>query len=78
MLVDVRETWEHAEYNIGGVNIPLGTIINRKKDFPQDKDIALYCEKGIRSVIAVQRLEDYGFNRLYNVTGGIKAWKEMK
>ena len=78
MLVDVREVWEHTEFNIGGENIPLGTIMSRKGDFPKDKDIAIYCKKGIRSVIAIQRLEDYGFDRLYNVSGGMKAWKEAK
>jgi len=35
----------------------------------------LYCEKGIRSSIAIQRLEASGFNNLYNLAGGMKAWK---
>ena len=77
-LADVREEWEHAEYNIGGTSIPLGTIMSRKLEFPHDQDIVLYCEKGIRSVIAIQRLEENGFTRLFNLSGGIKAWKEMR
>jgi rhodanese-related sulfurtransferase len=77
LLIDVREYKEHETYNIGGQIIPLGSIITRKDELPIDKDIVVYCEKGIRSVIAIQRLEANGFHQLFNLSGGIKAWKDM-
>ena len=76
VLIDVREDWEHEAYNIGGFLIPLGTLIGRRNEIPTDKKIVLYCEKGIRSVIAIQRLATYGYANLYNLAGGMKAWKE--
>jgi rhodanese-related sulfurtransferase len=71
MLIDVRESFEHESYNIGGQNIPLGTL--HTAEFPKDCDIILYCAKGIRSVIAAQKLEAKGYTRVYNLTGGLAA-----
>jgi len=78
LLIDVREEWEHEAYNIGGILISSGTLITRKNELPIDKDIVIYCEKGIRSAIAIQRLEALGFEKLHNLTGGMKAWKEFQ
>jgi rhodanese-related sulfurtransferase len=75
MLVDVREASEHAHYHIGGTLIPLGELMRRRHELPTDRDVVLYCEKGIRSVIAIQRLEEQGYTRLYNLTGGMRAWR---
>ena len=75
LLVDVREAWEHEAFNIGGLELPMGDIMARLPEIPKDKPVVLYCEKGIRSVIAIQRLESIGYNNLYNLTGGMKAWR---
>jgi len=78
LLVDVREEHERELYNIGGIHIPLGELMSRLDELPKDKDVVLYCEKGIRSVIAIQRLESSGFHNLVNLSGGMKAWKETQ
>lgn len=75
ILIDVREEWEHANFSIGGNNIPLGEIITRKKEIDPQQTAIIYCEKGIRSVIAIQRLEAEGYANLYNLQGGMSAWK---
>ena len=74
-LVDVREPWEHEAYNIGGVLMPIGGIMATQQELEKDVPVVIYCEKGIRSVIAIQRLEGLGFNNLYNLAGGMKAWR---
>jgi rhodanese-related sulfurtransferase len=74
LLIDVREEWEREAYNIGGLHIPMGELMGRINEIPKDKDVVLYCEKGIRSVIAIQRLEASGFHNLFNLAGGVKAW----
>lgn len=76
VLIDVREGWERDAYNIGGEHIPLGDVMQRKNEIPVDKSTVIYCEKGIRSSIIIQRLEALGFNNLYNLTGGMTAWKQ--
>lgn len=72
LLVDVREADEHANKNIGGELIPLGEIkldINR---IPKDIPVIFYCRKGIRSQIAIQRLQQADtFTNLFNLQGGI-------
>ncbi len=78
MLIDIREDWERTAYNVGGLHIPLGELMGRVNELPKDKDVVLYCEKGIRSVIAIQRLEDAGFHNLFNLSGGMKAWKQSQ
>ena len=74
-LIDVREQWEHEAFNIGGIHIPLGEIITRRAEIEKDKPVVLYCEKGIRSAIVIQRLEPMGFSNLINLEGGMYAWK---
>jgi len=76
LLVDVREPFEHELFNIGGQLIPLGELMTRRQEIPKDLPVVLYCEKGIRSTIAIQRLEALGFQHLYNLTGGMKAYRQ--
>ncbi|HNP54559.1 MAG TPA: rhodanese-like domain-containing protein [Ferruginibacter sp.] len=76
-LIDVRWPEEHAQFNIGGPLIPYTDILDQADGLPTDRPVVLYCEKGIRSVIAIQRLEQkFPHLQLYNLTGGMKAWRE--
>jgi len=75
LLIDIREEWEREAYNIGGLHIPMGDIPARLNEIPKSREVILYCEKGIRSVIAIQRLQTIGYDNLYNLSGGMKAWK---
>lgn len=76
LLVDVREKWEHAAYNIGGLHIPLGEVMSRKDEISKSAPVIVYCEKGMRSAIAIQKLEVLGFDNLYNLEGGLNRWKK--
>lgn len=72
-LLDVREDFEHEDFNIGGALIPLGEIINQSNTIPTAIPVIIYCRKGIRSQIAIQRLEDkFGFTNLINLEGGVE------
>ena len=76
VLIDVREDFEHEQFNIGGTLMPMGSVLQNIKNIPTDKTVIFYCEKGIRSVIVIQRLEQvYGFTNLINLTGGMLAWR---
>lgn len=78
MLLDVREVWEREQYNIGGIHLPMDELMERRDEIPMDMDVIIYCEKGIRSSIVIQRLEGLGFSNLINLSGGMKAWKESE
>ena len=77
VLIDVRETFEREAFNIGGIHIPINEAMERKNEFKHAVPVVVYCEKGIRSGIVIQRLEMLGFENLYNLSGGISAWKKM-
>ena len=71
-LIDVREPEEHQAFNIGGDLIPLGSILQALPRISREHPVVVYCKRGIRSQIAIQRLQ----NRLpdavfYNLLGGI-------
>jgi len=77
IMFDVREPYEHEEFNIGGTLIPLGTLPVRLQDVPQDKDIELvmYCRSGGRSGMAKQFLEQSGYTNVRNLIGGMIEWQ---
>jgi rhodanese-related sulfurtransferase len=76
-LIDVREPYEHAEFNIGGELIPLGNITQQASMIATDKPVVIYCRKGIRSQLAIQRLQEkFPFTNLINLIGGTEAWKK--
>ncbi len=77
LLIDLREDWERALYNIGGLHLPMGELMQRLHEIPKNKEVVFYCEKGIRSVIAIQRLERHAFQHLFNLSGGMAAWKKI-
>jgi len=75
-LIDVREVHEHEQFNIGGRLIPFNEILNEAHTISRDKDVVLYCKIGIRSQIAMQRLQEkFKFTNLINLKGGVEAWK---
>ncbi len=76
LLLDVREPHEHEAFNIGGQLMPLADIMRRQAEIPADRPVVLYCRKGVRSAIAIQRLQDrLGLTNLYNLKGGLSAWQ---
>lgn len=78
-ILDVRESEEHAEYNIGGILLPLSKISQFDYDLIeglQDEAIYVICRSGKRSLQACMLLEQAGFSQLHNVAGGILAWQD--
>jgi adenylyltransferase/sulfurtransferase len=77
VFIDVREPWEHELFNIGGLLIPMNTVFQNLHKIPADKPVIIYCQKGIRSGLVIQRLQQkYHYNNLYNLTGGMDGWSK--
>ncbi len=76
MLLDVREPYEYEEFNLEGKLIPLNELIDRHEEVPKDKRVIIHCRSGARSAKAVQILQKFGFEDLYNLKGGVIAWQE--
>lgn len=78
-LVDVRETDERAEFNIGGTFLPLGNIQMMQIDdieHLKNEEVICYCRSGNRSMQASLMLETFGFTNVKNLLGGMNAWRE--
>jgi rhodanese-related sulfurtransferase len=78
-LIDVREPYENAEFNIGGKLLPVGKIQTMQTediDDLKDEEIILYCRSGNRSGVAAMVLDHLGFKNTKNLTGGMLAWQE--
>lgn len=78
-LVDVREPHEHADFNIGGILLPLGEIqalMVEELEELKDKEIIFYCRSGNRSGQAAMILDTQGFSNTKNLVGGMLKWEE--
>lgn len=71
-IVDVRSPWEFESGNYpGAINIPLEEIPQRISEFEAfEGPIVLYCKSGNRSGMALNFLQQQGFEHLTN-GGGI-------
>lgn len=78
ILIDVREPHEHNLFNIGGTLIPFSSLFENIALVPKETPVILYCQKGIRSQIIIQRLEEkFNYTNLINLEGGLEAWRKM-
>ncbi len=78
-LLDVREPYENAEFNIGGTLIPIGKIESLQIEEIEDlknEEVILYCRSGNRSGMGAMVLDQLGFTNTKNLTGGMLAWQE--
>lgn len=79
ILIDVRELYEHTDFNIGGELATLQTTLMDKiselKD-QSDREIVVYCRSGNRSSMAKQLFVQAGFSNVRNLIGGMIAWRE--
>ncbi|MDF1758581.1 MAG: HesA/MoeB/ThiF family protein [Legionellaceae bacterium] len=73
-LIDVREPYEHAMCNIGGINIPLSSLENNCDKFDKNRKTIIYCKSGARGASACKLLQNFGFKNLKNLKGGILSW----
>jgi adenylyltransferase/sulfurtransferase len=77
VLLDVREPqeWEISRLD-GAVFIPLSRLPYALGELSTADEIVAICRSGVRSRKALQLLQDAGFRKVHNLTGGINAWAE--
>ncbi|MCP9236917.1 rhodanese-like domain-containing protein [Lewinella sp. JB7] len=77
VLLDVREDYERAEFNVGGIHVPLGQLsMSMDKLTPyRDQEIIVYCRSGKRSAMAQELLRQCGFKNVRNLEGGMLAYQ---
>ncbi|MCB0398195.1 MAG: rhodanese-like domain-containing protein [Winogradskyella sp.] len=77
-LVDVRTEREYEESHIlNSQNIDYNspTFEEDIAKLDKEKPVILYCKGGSRSAKCAKKLEDAGFEKIYDLDGGISKWK---
>ncbi|WP_183574371.1 molybdopterin-synthase adenylyltransferase MoeB [Mucilaginibacter sp. X5P1] len=74
-LVDVRESYEFEDYNIGGINIPLYELQDHIVDLPVDKKLVFCCQSGQRSKMAIQLLKPLYKGKMYSLKNGVMEYE---
>ncbi|RAJ99798.1 rhodanese-related sulfurtransferase [Larkinella arboricola] len=74
VIVDVRDEWEFEEFNIGGLNIPLAEIRDKRHYLLPYDNVIVVCTNGIRSRVAAKdfcRHPELEAKNMYHLKGGI-------
>lgn len=74
-FIDVRTPGEYiANHCKPFKNIPLSDLSSKTNQLVQEKEIVVICQSGMRSARAAKILKKQGFEKIYNVKGGMSAW----
>lgn len=77
LLVDLREAKELREgYIAGSQLIPMSKIAKGTESLPDDRPLLLICAVGGRSYGVGRYFSGKGYPEIYNLKGGISAWKK--
>ncbi len=77
LFLDVREQDEWDQGIIpGALHIPRGSLESRVESrVDRDRAIVVYCSAGHRSAFAAKTLEELGYDKVLNLSGGFTEWK---
>ncbi len=76
-FVDVRRAAEHAAgHATNTINMPLDILAKEIGRLDPEKPTYVLCQSGYRSSLGIGILENAGFKKIYNVTGGTTAWMD--
>lgn len=77
VVLDVRSQAELEEGSIEGhlmINYNSPDFFGEMEELDKEKTYLVYCRSGNRSMRACMDMSDEGFEKLYNLEGGIQAW----
>ena len=76
ILLDVRQPSEYRDSHLPGAKlVPLSQLESAAGQLDTKKPVVVYCAIGGRSRVAAQLLAGRGFGQVFNLKGGIKAWR---
>jgi rhodanese-related sulfurtransferase len=78
VVVDVRPAADYQKgHIINAINIPSNGFANQVNSLNKYKDrpIIISCRSGSQSQAACQQLRKAGFEKVFNLRGGILAWQ---
>jgi monothiol glutaredoxin len=76
-LVDVRTGWERETAQIGRSRLLDQAYHDHLLTLDKATTLVFQCHHGIRSQAAADYFAGLGFERLFNLRGGIDAWSQL-
>ncbi len=79
IVLDIREPHELKISVLPDIlHIPMGELTDRIEELEPKKaeEIVVVCRAGNRSSVIAEFLTESGFERVYNLTGGMNLWAE--
>ncbi len=73
---DVRTPEERARASISGTRLMTPEEAERIASLPRETTLIFHCHHGGRSQAAAEHFAGMGFERVFNVAGGIDAWSQ--
>jgi rhodanese-related sulfurtransferase len=74
VIIDIRTPMEFASGNISGaknIDFYSSDFSESLKALSKDKTYLIYCRSGSRSKVALGMMKELGFQRVYELGGGI-------
>jgi rhodanese-related sulfurtransferase len=80
LMLDVRNSDEHfAEGHIIDARHVRGSDLEANVETLKkyrEKNVVVYCDTGATSAAAMRLLKSKGFSKVFNLRGGLEAWKK--
>ena len=79
VVIDVRTADEFNSFRIkNSINIDYYSknFLDSISSYKEKKNIILYCRSGRRSYYSAKLMQDKGFNKIYNLKGGVLGVKK--
>lgn len=74
-VIDIRQPAELSSGIIPGAEaLPMHTIPLRMSELDREEKLIMVCRSGARSAQACMFLQQQGYDKVYNLRGGMMAW----
>jgi len=70
----VDETYYYLGHLAGSLKITYDTLKNHLGELDRNRNIVVYCRRGLRSESAYDTLKSNGFSKVWAMEGGIESW----
>lgn len=81
VVLDVRTTGEYNKGHLEGavhIDISQPDFMDRISELDKEKSYLVYCAVGGRSATACGAMTNLGFDKCFNLAGGIVAWQQAE
>ncbi len=76
-LLDIRTPRERADFDLGGIHIPLDNLLGQMTQLDSNIPYTIICYNGTQSAIACRLLLAKGFKSVQHLQGGLEAYLSL-